>query len=103
MTASTTPLTFRAAAEHVLDTANTPLTATVITERALSAGLLATGGKTPAATMESQLATCIQQHGDESPFVRVAPRTYALRRWVREGRIVAPEPATEDVRIVFFP
>lgn len=98
-----TPMTFRAAAEHVLGAAGAPLTATAITEQALAAGLVATGGKTPAATMESQLATSVQQQGDASPFVRVAPRTYALRRWVQEGRISAPAPAGEDVRIVFFP
>jgi restriction system protein len=95
-------MTFRAAAEQVLGTAGTPLTATAITERALAAGLLATDGKTPAATMESQLATSAQQ-GDTSPFIRVAPRTYGLRLWVQEGRIAAPEQAGEDVRIVFFP
>jgi restriction system protein len=103
MTALPTPMTFRAAAEHVLDTADTPLTPTAITERALVAGLLATDGKTPAATMESQLATSVQQLGEASPFVRVAPRTYALRRWVKEGRIVAPEQQGEDIRIVFYP
>jgi restriction system protein len=103
MTAPSTPITFRAAAEQVLGTAGAPLTASVITERAITAGLLATGGKTPAATMESQLATSIQQHGDASPFIRVAPSTYALRRWVQEGLLAAPEAAGEDVRIVFFP
>lgn len=103
MTVTPTFLTFRSAAEHVLGDAGMPLTAAAITERALAAGLLFTAGKTPAATMESQLATSIQQQGDASPFVRVAPRTYALRRWLEEGRIVLPEPMAEDVRIVFFP
>lgn len=102
-TTPSAPLTFRAAAEHVLEAAGTPLVATTITQRALAAGLLATAGKTPAASMEAQLATSIQQQGEASPFVRVAPRTYALRRWVNEGRIVTPEPQREDVRIVFFP
>lgn len=103
MNAHTTPLTFRAAAEHVLGAVGTPLTAAAIAERAIAVGLLATDGKTPAATMESQLATSVQQLGDESPFVRVAARTYALRRWISEGRIVAPEKQVEDIRIVFYP
>jgi len=103
MTTPMSPMTFRAAAEQVLDEHGGPLTATVITERALNAGLLVTAGKTPAATMESQLATSVQQQKEASPFVRVAPSTYALRRWIQEGRIVTPEPAGEDVRIAFFP
>lgn len=103
MTSAAPSTTFRAAAEQVLGAAGAPLTAFVITERALAAGLLATGGKTPAATMESQLATSVQQLGGASPFIRVAPSTYALRRWVHEGLIAAPEPAGEDVRIAFFP
>lgn len=103
MTTSATKMTFRAAAEHVLNATGIALTATEITERALAAGLLATDGKTPSATMESQLATSLQQQGEASPFVRVAPRTYALRRWIREGRIIAPEQPEEDVRIVFYP
>jgi restriction system protein len=95
-------LTFRAAAERILAAAGTPLTAAAITNYALVEGLLVSGGKTPAATMESQLATSVQL-GSTSPFVRVAPRTYALRSWVAEGRIAAPEPLGEDIRIVFFP
>ena len=96
--------TFRAAAERVLEDAGSPLTAAAITERALAANMMATGGKTPAATMESQLATSIQQQGEGSPFVRVAPRTYALRRWIVEGRIQPPtNDGGEDVRIVFYP
>lgn len=97
-------LTFREAAERVLEQALEPLAANTITERALAAGLLATGGRTPAATMESQLATSIQQHADSSPFVRVAPRTYALRRWIAEGRIAKPIKEPEgDVRVPHYP
>ena len=98
-------LTFRAAAERVLTDAGQPLTAAAITERALKAGMLTTGGKTPAATMESQLATSIQQQGEESPFLRVAPRTYALRRWVVEGRIAPPalDIGSEGVRVPHYP
>lgn len=103
MTPTTPPLTFRAAAERILAEAGAPLAATAITERALAASLIATGGKTPAATMESQLATSIQQQGDASSFVRVAPRTYGLRRWVVEGRLTVPPSGSEDVRIVFYP
>jgi restriction system protein len=101
---TTQPLTFRAAAERVLTDALEPLITSVITERALAASLIATDGKTPAATMEAQLATSIQQHGESSPFIRVAPRTYALRRWIAEGRIAAPsEESTGDVRIPHLP
>lgn len=104
MTSTSPPLTFRAAAEHVLDEAGIPLLAAAITERALAAGLVSTGGSTPSATMEAQLATSIQQQGEASPFIRVAPRTYALRRWLAEGRIAPPTPeSANDVRIVAYP
>jgi restriction system protein len=96
-------MTFRAAAEHVLAAAGTPLLVATITERALAQGLVATAGRTPAATMEAQLATSIQQLGEASPFVRIAPRSYALRAWVTEGLMPAPEVPGEDVRVVFFP
>ena len=54
--------------------------------------------------MEAQLATSIQQHGDESPFVRVAPRTYALRSWIATGQIPAPiDEPDGDVRVPHYP
>jgi hypothetical protein len=69
MTAPPAPLTFLAAAEQVLGEAGTPLTTQAITERALAAKLVATQAKTPAATMESQLAGSVQKHGETRPFV----------------------------------
>jgi hypothetical protein len=50
MTPPTEPLTFREAAERVLGDALEPFTSAVVTDRALAAALIATGGRTPAAT-----------------------------------------------------
>lgn len=95
--------TFLGAAERVLDDAGEPLTVDMITERALSRGLVATAGQTPSATMGSQLAVSVQR-GAASPFIRVQPSTYALRRWVDEGRIAAPDNvAVTDIRVPHFP
>src|SRR5262245_4520879 len=67
-------------AEEILDAAGRPLHVEEITERALAAGW-PSAGKTPRATIESRLAMSVKERGDGSPFVRVAPRTYALRAW----------------------
>lgn len=104
MTGSNGPLTFLQVAERALEAFGEPRTAELLTHWGLQTNQLVTTGKTPVATMEAQLATSIQRHGDQSPFVRVAPRTYALRRWVAEGRITPPAASGgEDVRIVFYP
>ena len=105
MTESTLTLSFLAAAERVLEAAGAPLTSQAITERALARRLVTTAGRTPEATMAAQLATSIKARGDASPFVRTAPNTFGLRRWIAEGKVAAPvEPAAgNDVRIVFFP
>ena len=64
----------------VLAAEQKPLTVFEITDRALVAGWV-THGITPRATVESRLAMDIKAKGDGSRFVRVAPRTYALREW----------------------
>lgn len=99
------PMTFLEAAEHVLGEAGEPLNTRVMAERALASGILETAGRTPWQTMEARIAVSIRQRGDASPFVRVAPRIFALRRWIAEGRIPAPPPPdeSEDIRIPFFP
>ncbi|MCV0377570.1 MAG: restriction endonuclease [Microbacterium sp.] len=63
-----------------------PLKVAELTERMLAAGAWSTSGKTPAATVESGLAVDIKRKGDASRFVRVAPRTYALRAWPEAQR-----------------
>lgn len=101
---STQPLTFLGAAERVLSETAAPLTADEITQRALERKLIVSAGRTPAATMGAQLAVSVQRQADKSPFVRVAPGIFGLRRWVEEGRVTAmPEDDAGDVRVPHFP
>lgn len=101
MTAPVAPLTYRAAAERVLAEAGTPLRVDEITDRALAAQLIAPQGATPAATMGSQLATSVAGGAEESPFVRVAPATYALRRWGLPAS--GDAPASDHLRVAWYP
>jgi hypothetical protein len=74
-------LTFLGAARQVLEEAGEPLHPRSILERALAAGLVRTGGKTPDATMAARLYTDIQRQGEGSPFVRVGRGLFGLRAW----------------------
>ena len=67
------------AAILILKEAQHPLYVTEITRRMIDAGLWQTRGKTPAATVGARIFTDIKNKGDNSPFVKVAPQTFALR------------------------
>lgn len=71
-------------AERELVAAGEPLTVAEITRRMLEARTWSTTGKTPTATVESALSVDVKRNGERSRFVRVAPRTYALRAWPAE-------------------
>jgi len=108
-------MTFLQAAEHILRTANAPLHYEEITRRALAQGLIATAGKTPAATLNAQIAVDIKVNGTDSRFVRVQPGVYALREWNlpeaqlgvgEEETFSAPDEGRREprqVRIPLFP
>jgi restriction system protein len=85
----------REAAIQVLSEAGEPLHAEEITKRILETRLWATSGKTPGATIEAQICTDMQKRGAASPFVRTAPRTFALRADVPaapEASVIGKEP-----------
>lgn len=88
-------MSFLGAAERVLREADKPLRFSEITQIAMESGWLQTEGKTPAATMHSQLAVSVKRRGAGSPFVRVSPATFGLREWVEQGRV-----AVEDMTAV---
>lgn len=69
----------REAAVQVLSEASEPLHSEEITRRILEKRIWETTGKTPCATVEAQICTDMQKKGTASPFVRTAPRTFALR------------------------
>ncbi|MDQ6770526.1 MAG: HTH domain-containing protein [Gemmatimonadota bacterium] len=92
------------AAEQVLRDVGTPLRYDEIATRAISAGMIIPQGQTPAATMSAQISMSIARQGTDSLFVRTAPATFALRAWIKEGRIAEPDIVSgEDVRIAAFP
>ena len=74
-------MTFLEAAETVLRDAKTPLHYEEITKQAVAKGVIATTGKTPAATVNSVLAVDLKTNGEKSHFVRVKPGIYGLREW----------------------
>lgn len=96
--------TFAEAAVVVLDQAGEALHYTVITERALAASLVKTTGKTPWETLNARICVDLASRGSQSPFVRVSPGVFGLRRWVEEGRISLPPRAPPShVRVPHFP
>lgn len=80
------------AAVKVLEEAGSPLHAREIAKRILAKKLWKTEGKTPHQTVAARLYMDIKQNGGSSPFVLVAPQTFALR----SGR--KSSPRQEDVR-----
>jgi len=78
------------AVTNVLGAAGTPLRVEEITSRVLADGQWVSKGKTPAATIEAQLAMEVKRHGDASRFVRPAPRTYGLRHWPVQAIVIPP-------------
>jgi restriction system protein len=69
------------AARAALEVEMSPRKASEIVERVVREGWWSTTGKTPAATLEAQLAVDVRDRGSASPFQRTAPATYALREW----------------------
>jgi len=86
-------LSWNDAIQRVLEEERKALHYSEITDRILERGLRSTTGATPAATVNSQVVTSIKRKGDASPYVRVAPGTFALRGVV--------SPAAEDPSVSF--
>jgi HB1, ASXL, restriction endonuclease HTH domain len=89
---------FREAAHQILAQAGVPLKPDEIVERALAAGLIATRGKTPPATMAAQLYTEIKQHGASSIVVKVGKGRFGLRAW-GDGQGQASKAAVPSTKV----
>lgn len=77
-------MTFKDAAEKILEQAKKPLHFKEIGKRALEQGLIDTSGSTPEQTMGAQIYTEIlydQKVGREGRFVKVGPGIFGLRKW----------------------
>ena len=72
-------LTWRKAIDTVLASATTALHYNDITERIISEGYRTSLGATPAATVNAQISSSIKRDGEDSPYLRVAKGTFALR------------------------
>ncbi|MEW6733464.1 MAG: winged helix-turn-helix domain-containing protein [Acidobacteriota bacterium] len=86
-------MSYRDAALEILRKERRAMTAKEIIAIATACGLIANVGRTPDASLAGRLYTDIQRHGEESPFIQVGPRKYALREWME----VAPTIASPQV------
>lgn len=64
---------------EILKQAGKPLHAKDIAEQIITSGLWKSDGKTPDATVSACLYSNIKNEGNKSPFVQIAPQTFALR------------------------
>ncbi|MHC1698887.1 MAG: HTH domain-containing protein [Geobacteraceae bacterium] len=78
---------------QVLQQAGTAMHAKDIAERIMAVGLWQSEGKTPDATVSARLYSDIKNNGDNSPFVKVAPQTFALRNSTKISSGAGPVPA----------
>lgn len=85
--------TFKGVAYDILKEANKPLHTDEITKIALQKGWLKTAGKTPAATMNSQLVVDTNKNGVKSLFKKTAPSTFAIND---EVKVATKEVLTEE-------
>ncbi len=84
---------YKEAAVEVLRKEQRPMTAKEIVALAAERGLLQIGGRTPDASLASRIYTDIHKNGEESQFVQVGPRTYALREWSTPKAASEPPPS----------
>lgn len=76
---TTKPMSFKAAAKELLKRAGEPMTAKELTSHAIEEGLIASGGKTPDATMAAQLYVDINKN-PKTPFKKVGRGKFSLRQ-----------------------
>ncbi len=72
------------AVEEVLKAANKPLHVSVISEKIINSGLWESSGKTPEATIGARIYSDIKEKANASPFVKVSPQTFALRKYDKQ-------------------
>jgi restriction system protein len=91
-------MTVQDAAMQILLSAGKPLHAKEIAKRIIDGGLWKSEGKTPEATVSAWLYSDIKSNGDNSPFVKVGPQTFALRESFGEANNsrAAPTPVEDD-------
>lgn len=84
-------MTFKDAAEKILEQAKKPLHFREIGKRALEQGLIDTSGAISKQTMGAQIYTEIlydQKVGREGRFIKVSPSIFGLRKWESKDKEV---------------
>ena len=82
--------------EAVLKSADEPLHVGVIAEKVIGGGLWKSSGKTPQATIGARLYSDIKKKGEASAFVKVSPRTFALRNSLAKSNVGLAVPAVVE-------
>jgi len=77
---------FKDAAIEILKQSGESLHYRDIAERAVSAGLVSTSGKTPADSMGSRIATDLKNNGKRSAFIKTAPGYYQINPGYVSGK-----------------
>ncbi len=85
-------VSYRKAAQIVLKEAGHPLTVGEILQNAIELGLLNPEGGTPERSMNSRIVTEIQQHGENSIFIRVDRGLYFLRDTILVAELISYTP-----------
>jgi hypothetical protein len=88
--------TWLRAIDRVLGSSPVPLHYNEITERIIAEGLRTSLGATPAATVNAQISRSIKHDGLDSPYIRVAKGTFAMRAGATGPDIAVPK-LTPDV------
>src|SRR5512147_2716554 len=91
------------AVEATLTEVGTPLDYREITRRIIEHGLWKTQGKTPAATVNAEIAVDIKKHGSDSRFQRTTQGVFALRVWglpeyFTQHDVVSKKPGKTQVK-----
>jgi restriction system protein len=95
-------LSFKEAALLILRREGREMTAKEIVTIAFNEGMLNSAGKTPDASLAGQIYTDIHRNKDTSPFVIVAPRTYALKSSPAD-RAMLEQPSSRPILAGNFP
>lgn len=72
-------LSFKKAAQKILEQSTEPMSSAAITEKALENGLIATSGNTPEATMGAQIYVDISKN-PKSPFIKVGRGLFTIKK-----------------------
>lgn len=89
---------FKSIAYEILRKAKKPLHSKEITEIALKKGLIKTSGKTPEATMNSQLIRDVHAKKEKSRFIKVGPSVFSLNENAKPTKSYSEKPKSKSTK-----